>query len=309
MASLYGGGFGGGFGNDGGFGGGGGFGNDGGFGGGGFMPSQGAGVEEIGGQTTANPVPKRSDGSQTLFPMTCKQLADAIKTDNEDQDEFFVDGREIKNVTIVGKIVSAEVAESSLFYNVDDGTGVAPVRFWNDSDDPEYIAGLKEKWAVGNYVRVYGHLREVQGQWQMPAFSMRPLTDFNELTFHLIECIKTHAERVKKNGGIPGTNQAAAVGAQKIIGNGANNTTGNTFTNGGFQSHDQSGNPCLHAVEEFFNSPAAQRSDHGLSIREAQQALQTHFKANQVFEAIQNLVENGLLYSTIDDEHYKSTSV
>ena len=129
------------------------------------------------------------------------------------------------------------------------------MRFWNDSDDPEYIAGLKEKWAVGNYVRVYGHLREVQGQWQMPAFSMRPLTDFNELTFHLIECIKTHAERVKKNGGIPGTNQAAAVGAQKIIGNSANNTTGNTFTNGGFQSHDQSGNPCLHAVEEFFNSP------------------------------------------------------
>ena len=67
MASLYGGGFGGGFGNDGGFGGGGGFGNDGGFGGGGFMPSQAAGVEEIGGQTTANPVPKVRELNQFMI--------------------------------------------------------------------------------------------------------------------------------------------------------------------------------------------------------------------------------------------------
>jgi hypothetical protein len=50
---------------------------------------------------------------------------------------------------------------------------------------------------VGSYVRVYGNLRSFQGKTNVVAFSVRPVTDFNEVTYHSLE-VSHHAPATTK---------------------------------------------------------------------------------------------------------------
>ncbi|KAM2377395.1 hypothetical protein ACFX1X_044007 [Malus domestica] len=49
----------------------------------------------------------------------------------------------------------------------------------------------------GMYVRVNGHLKVFQGVRQIVAFYVRPVKNFDEVTFHFIECIHTHLQMSK----------------------------------------------------------------------------------------------------------------
>ena len=86
-----------------------------------------------------------------------------------------MNGEEVHSLTLLGKIVEAAAIATSQQYVVDDGTGAVTVQKWVDADDAE---GAKQVMAVGQYVRVYGHVRVFQGQRNVIAFSMRPVTDF-----------------------------------------------------------------------------------------------------------------------------------
>ncbi|KAG7615903.1 Nucleic acid-binding OB-fold [Arabidopsis thaliana x Arabidopsis arenosa] len=46
----------------------------------------------------------------------------------------------------------------------------------------------------GTYVRLNGHLKTFQGEKQLLVFSVRPIMDFNEVTFHYIECIHFYSQ-------------------------------------------------------------------------------------------------------------------
>jgi hypothetical protein len=87
-------------------------------------------------------------------------------------------------------------------YKLDDGTGVVEVRLWNDSDDNAEQASAAPV-AEGTYVRVFGNLRVFQGKTNVVAFAVRPITDFNEVTYHSLEAIFVHLGRVKAMGAPP----------------------------------------------------------------------------------------------------------
>ena len=218
-------------------------------------------------------------------------------------------------LTFVGKIVVASEEETVLRFTIDDGTGRAPVSMWKDSDDPESLEKMKEQWTVGTYVRVYGHIRDpFNDNLQLTAFAIKPLTDFNEISYHAAQVIKVHLEHTKAAGLGGGSDTKAGAGA--ATGSGMMMGGGGMMGNfgGGFGGAGGGGglatgqDPCQQAVEQFFMGPAAVRNENGCSIREAQQQLQSNFTGVQIQQAILALVEQGALYSTIDDEHYKSTS-
>jgi hypothetical protein len=76
------------------------------------------------------------------------------------------------------------------------------VRLWNDSDDNTEEASAAPV-AEGTYVRVFGNLRVFQGKTNVVAFAVRPVTDFNEVTYHSLEAIFVHLGRVKAMGAPP----------------------------------------------------------------------------------------------------------
>ncbi|KAH9562804.1 hypothetical protein CY35_05G091500 [Sphagnum magellanicum] len=52
------------------------------------------------------------------------------------------------------------------------------------------------------YVQVHGLLRSFQGK-QNVAFSVRHVTDFNEVTFHFLEVVYVHLSNIRAQGGNP----------------------------------------------------------------------------------------------------------
>jgi replication factor A2 len=81
---------------------------------------------------------------------------------------------------------------------VDDGTGwVDCVRWCHARQETEEMEAVK----LGMYVRLHGHLKIFQGKRSVNVFSVRPVTDFNEIVHHFTECMYVHMYNTKLRGG------------------------------------------------------------------------------------------------------------
>ncbi|CAN0912326.1 Replication protein A 32 kDa subunit B [Linum grandiflorum] len=158
------------------------------FNGGGFMPpSQTTQTHDISATSSSS---NKKSGVKCLLPLTLKQIS-KIATDDSN---FTCDGVEVTNVVIVGRVCRKEDKVSECTCLIDDGTGQIECSRWiQESLDTEEIEGF----SVGSYVRVHGHLRCLQGRRFINVFSIRPVTDYNEITSHFIECIYVHFYNTK----------------------------------------------------------------------------------------------------------------
>ena len=116
-----------------------------------------------------------------------------------------MNGEEVHNLTLLGKVVKANVSATTQEYVVDDGTGAVNVKRWVDAEDES----AKGAVAVGQYVRVYGHVRVFQGVRSVIAFNLRPVTDFNEVTYHFLEVVYCNAHNGARAAAAPAAAAAA----------------------------------------------------------------------------------------------------
>uniref|UniRef100_A0A7S0WS52 Replication protein A C-terminal domain-containing protein n=1 Tax=Pyramimonas obovata TaxID=1411642 RepID=A0A7S0WS52_9CHLO len=275
------------------------------FGGGGFMPSPTGGAA-----TGASPGVKAGGGGQkneSLTPLTVRQLHEALQGGNVDE-SLTVDGDDLHSLTLVGKVVDAQDSSTMLSYTLDDGTGKVEVRMWLDDEGDLGQSMSGSGYAKGTYVRVYGNLRTFQNQRNIVAFQIRPVVDFNEVTFHLLEAIFVHTKRTKAMGmgaGAPTTpnvkfNPNAPANYQTPVPAYNGNSGANNNSNGM--------EACQDKVMRAFETPQAATNEAGLSVDSLVQELGSMFSKEQIRTAVETLVNDGHLYSTIDDNHYKSTN-
>ncbi|XP_048547205.1 replication protein A 32 kDa subunit A-like, partial [Triticum urartu] len=55
----------------------------------------------------------------------------------------------------------------------------------------------------GMYVAVIGSLKGVRHKKCATAFAVRPITDYNEVTLHFIQCVRMHIQNTKSKVGSP----------------------------------------------------------------------------------------------------------
>ncbi|XP_039004849.1 replication protein A 32 kDa subunit A-like [Hibiscus syriacus] len=155
------------------------------FSGGGFMPSQSSHF--------ANSTPSQSHDTQGLLSVTVKKISEASRSGDE-KPNFIIDGAHVNNVKVIGMLFNKNVRSSDVRFDLDDGTGrVECIRWVTESVDTREMDALEE----GTYVCVIGHLQSFQGKVQLNAFSVRPVTNFDEVTCHFIECIYCHVQNSK----------------------------------------------------------------------------------------------------------------
>ncbi|XWS70598.1 hypothetical protein CRYUN_Cryun03dG0060200 [Craigia yunnanensis] len=166
------------------------------FSGGGFMHSQPSQL------ANSSPSPARSRDIQRLISVTVKQISEASQSGDE-KSNFIIDGVDVTNVTVVGMVFNKNVRSSDIRFHLDDGTGrVECIRWVTENLDTREMDALED----GTYVRVNGHLQSFQGKKQLSAFSVRPVTNFDEVTCHFIECIHSHLQNTKvqsQGGALP----------------------------------------------------------------------------------------------------------
>nr|XP_028598582.1 replication protein A 32 kDa subunit isoform X1 [Podarcis muralis] len=231
---------------------------------------------------------KSRSRSQNIVPCTVSQLLSAEQVD----DAFRVRDVELSQVIVVGIIRQAEKAPTNILYKVDDMTA-APmdVRQWVDADE----AGSENVVVPpGTYVKVLGHLRSFQNKKSLVAFKILPLEDMNEFTTHLLEVVNAHM--ILRKGNMPmSMKMPQPVGLMGM---------GNTSSYGGNGALPVSG---LTAHQtQILNLIKSSTSAEGISLQDLQSQLRS-INLPTLKKAVEFLSSEGHIYSTIDDEHFKST--
>ncbi|XP_038613987.1 replication protein A 32 kDa subunit [Tachyglossus aculeatus] len=239
------------------------------------------------GSPSASQFEKKSRSrTQHIVPCTVSQLLAASQV----EEMFRIGNIEISQVTIVGVIRHAEKAPTNIVYKVDDMTA-APmdVRQWVDTDE---ISSENIVIPPETYVKVAGHLRSFQNRKSLVAFKIIPLEDMNELTTHILETVNAHLTLNKSSGPLITGNSVGASGM------------GDVGSLGGSASGPTNG-LTLHQ-SQVLNLIKAYPKPEGLSFQELRSQLPS-LNASVIKQAVDFLSNEGHIYSTVDDEHFKST--
>lgn len=191
----------------------------------------------------------------------------------------------------MGLIRHAEKAPTNVLYKVDDMTA-APmdVRQWVDTDE----AGSENVVVPpGTYVKIAGHVRSFQNKKSLVAFKIMPLENMNEFTSHMLEVV--HAHMVLRKSHMPAyrvPQSFSSAGTVDMEGYGG----GSSLAVNGLTAHQS------QVLNLIKNCPVPE----GMSLQELKLQLQ-NMSMSTIKQAVEFLSSEGHIYSTVDDDHYKST--
>lgn len=260
----------------------------GGFGGGGFTSSQGADGEKE----------QRKFRFINITPITCQNMEELAHEDSK----FTLGGAEVSQVTLVGNIYHCEKTQTCNTYKLDDTTGSVTIKHWRSVENDE--EGMMEEddsnmFEEGKEVKVFGQIRSFQKNFTLNALKIRPVEDMNEITVHMLECIKYKLMRQKKASGDM-NGHSARNGAMFNSGGGGGGLKMNASSN------DMGMDSVQHQVWQMIENCSAQSSE-GVAVDDIRSTLKG-LNMPQIRKAVEFLSNEGHIYSTVDDNHYKSTS-
>jgi|TARA_B110000208_G_C11661100_1_gene391669 replication factor A2 len=197
-------------------------------------------------------------------------------------------------------VIESNETATNLTYTIEDGTGNITVKKWLDSEgDAPAPGAATEGCGKGSYVKVIGQLRSFRDSRNIVAFEVRPIANMNEVTHHFLSAIHTHLQKTGAGASAAAPVMANSAGAYAAGGQQA------AFGFGGGGAADGM-SKAQSAVLAFFKSYAEVES--GGSVTDCIKMLAGQGIAEaKVRETVENLTEEGHLYSTVDENHYQST--
>jgi len=206
-------------------------------------------------------------------------------------------------ITLVGKIIQASEQPTHLQFQLDDGTGRIDLSYWTSDDDQDMVAQRRADWRVGVYIRVHGHLRSFENKKNIVIFSLKVIHDFNEVSYHFLQCIFHHAHLTRGQARGSGMNaNKGSLPAAAAASNGA----------GGFGASDEVATAHMEPVQKdcyrIFNTPEAHASEVGVTMDTVIGQLSSRYSIPAIKQAVEWLSGEGHLYTTTDDTCFKSTN-
>ncbi|TPX07337.1 uncharacterized protein E0L32_010759 [Thyridium curvatum] len=255
--------------------------------GGGFMSGSQQGSQGQGGKNYAE---------ESLRPVTIKQLNACDESTTSQGAEFVSDGHPLTQVTLVGQVREVNRQQTNVTYRVDDGTGVVDVKKWIDSDAPEGADATAPGVEQDQHVRVYGRLKSYNSKRNVVATLIRPVDDYNEVNYHLLEATYVHLYLTR---GAPG-------GAANGAANGGAGGEDSMFVDGGGYGGDAGGTNaklglCSAAAQKMYNYLAnTSGGTQGLHMQMISRG--TGMSEQEVTGAAYELQDQGLVYTPEDNE-------
>ncbi|KAL8101826.1 replication protein A 32 kDa subunit A-like [Apium graveolens] len=249
--------------------------------------------------------PAKSRDAPGTIPVTVKTIIEASQSGDE-KSNFLVAGVDVANVSVVGMVTSKAERVTDVSFAVDDGTGrIDCIRWVNEGYDTKEMSEIEQ----GMYVRVNGRLKSFQQKKQIAAFSARPVTNFDEVTCHFIECIHFHLKNSHLQPGDASTqlenNQGSSTPSQKGMGASnayqapVSNPLSGLLNGDGLKGFDQ-------MVLDYLQRPSSFANEKGLHRDVLHKELK--IPVEKLMESIHTLEDEGLIYSTVDEFHFKATS-
>ncbi|XP_057689498.1 replication protein A 32 kDa subunit [Corythoichthys intestinalis] len=229
----------------------------------------------------------RTRASQ-IIPCTVSQLMSASQVD----EVFKVGEVEVSQVTIVGVIRITDKSMTNIQYKVDDMTS-APmdVKQWVDTEDPSVDGSVLPP---NTYVKISGNLRSFQNHRSVVAFSVRPVEDMNEITSHMLEVVQAHMALSKdQNSG----NYMSSVSRP---------VTSSSMDTSYMGAHDTVNNGLSANQNQVLSFIKSCQDPLGVTLQDLRTRL-SHISLPALKQVLEFLGNEGHVFSTIDEDHYKST--
>ena len=218
-------------------------------------------------------------------------------------DTFMASNEAIDHVTLVGKVCEVETSASLMKFTLDDGSGRLKVKHYSQDDGPSDVVDIRENV----YMRAFGTLKTSAGEAYLNAHLVRPVTDFNEVTYHSLQIVQTHMHILHKQGYTFDAQGNAVLAAQPAPAPAAAGGFGGYQAPavppaGGTQgAAGVSQDPCVAAVLAAIQQ--TENGGTGLSI-DAITSRVGKYPAQKVKQALDHLSGEGHIYSTIDENHF-----
>jgi RecG-like helicase len=125
---------------------------------------------------------KRSQSS--LLPVTINQVlkASALSPDSP----LSIDGNEVSNLVLVGRIHALDQKQTALSLVLDDGSGQIECRKWLEAN------AVPQDYAQNSHVKVIGTVKTYNGKRSINVHSIIRVTDHNIIAHHLLSVIHSH---------------------------------------------------------------------------------------------------------------------
>eukprot|EP00003_Mantamonas_plastica_P013900 TRINITY_DN2415_c0_g1_i4.p2 TRINITY_DN2415_c0_g1~~TRINITY_DN2415_c0_g1_i4.p2 ORF type:complete len:189 (+),score=72.65 TRINITY_DN2415_c0_g1_i4:825-1391(+) len=184
---------------------------------------------------------------------------------------------------------------------LDDGTGNVDVREWQHDEDTPYQQEKRLAWQEGVYVHVIGTLKSFNNTKHVVAQNIALVEDKNQITYHLLDALRVHLVNTK--GSSSSSSSAMSIDTDSAIDVKPNVNTAyrpQEFEFGGDLDKIQSA--VLKTIKDFG------AAETGISVDDLSQRLNGFAGEPEIRKAIDFLSSEGHVYSTTDDNHYKSCS-
>ncbi|PGH18413.1 hypothetical protein AJ79_00482 [Helicocarpus griseus UAMH5409] len=234
----------------------------------------------------------------TLRPVTIKQAHEA--TQSHGGADFQIDGTDISQITFVGQVRGISHLTTFITYKLDDGTGEMEVKQWleknavNPTGDEMDTGGAtrpssETEVQVNGYAKVYGKLSSFNNRRNFVALVIRPITNMDEYHCHFLEATAIHLYYTRGPPGGGQQSNKAISGAGDAVGGGGDGALAGKAL------------PPMSALarkvfETLSNTP---QSNEGLHVQNI--AALMGLPSGDVFKGGEELLSNGLIYPTVDD--------
>jgi len=219
-----------------------------------------------------NETPSSSqDNDKSLMPVTIKQCAKFYQGKT-------LYGKTVTKLCMIGKVSDLTVNETNIKFVMEDGTGICQCTWWSTTSDD---VGFQN----GSYVRIFGKWQNSDNS--MTVFGCLPLSSMNEVVLHNLDVMYCHYQNTKGQSSM--VSKMNFDNEQQVSNNqndGENNYSGIMYAKNIINVIQNSGN------EETGAHIDAIISNSGVKDTE------------QLKASIQQLVDDGIIYSTVDDEHF-----
>jgi replication factor A2 len=203
-------------------------------------------------------------------------------------------GADIVQVCLVGQIQSVATQSTNITYKIDDGTGVIDVKKWLDPELKQAIEdGSTTPIAQDTYVRVWGKVKEFNSKRHVGATFVRPITDFNEVSYHFLQSTLVHLQMTR---GAQAGAKAGAAGPES-----KDTEMGNYDTFGADMSLLSA-----NAKKVLNLLKTVSSGNEGMHVQEIARRL--GMELNQASTAAEEIVYQGIAYTTSDDTYMLSYS-
>ncbi|PTB70679.1 replication protein A, subunit RPA32 [Trichoderma citrinoviride] len=228
---------------------------------------------------------------ESLRPLTIKQILDAEEPYSGA--DFKVDGAPITQITFVGQVRSINPQQTNLTIKVDDGTGQIDVKKWIDVDKQ---SDAEPGFEIDSHIRVWGRLKSFSNKRHVGAHVIRPVTDFNEVNYHMLEATYVHLFYTR--GAVGGPNAGDANGDSMFV------DGGDGYNAGGGAAAAQTASKlsgCSNKAKNMFMY-LKKSSDGTDGVHLNKLTAELGLGLRDVMEAADELMGLGLIYTTIDEE-------